>query len=97
VCCSGFSLFAKGWPSVRWRGRCVGGRKLRSDKRALVQRRPDLTRSRISSGCDKLSCQLSSGCHQAVMIGMDGGPFRGDAGVDYGARLWPAFCIAMSG
>ena len=23
--------------------------------------------------------------------------FRGDAGVDYGARLWPAFCIAMSG
>jgi hypothetical protein len=23
--------------------------------------------------------------------------YTGDAGVDYGARLWPAFCIAMSG
>ena len=32
------------------------------------------------------------------MIGMDGAAlFRGDAGVDYGARHWPAFCIAMSG
>jgi uncharacterized membrane protein HdeD (DUF308 family) len=37
----GIQLIAKGWPSVRWRGRCVGARKLRSDKRALVQRRPD--------------------------------------------------------
>jgi hypothetical protein len=24
VCCSGFSLFAKGWLSARWHGRCGG-------------------------------------------------------------------------
>ena len=32
------------------------------------------------------------------MIGTNGaGLFRGDAGVDYGARPWPAFRVAMSG
>jgi len=32
------------------------------------------------------------------MIGMDGaGQFPGDAGVDDGARFWPALCLAMSG
>jgi hypothetical protein len=32
------------------------------------------------------------------MIGMEGaGLFLGDAGVDYGARLWSAFRVAMSG